>query len=147
MIRRSLLMEAGGFDPKLRRVEDVDLAIRLALMGAYFVGSSEPLVKRYMTDSGYKSPTDNLVAEQQLAMKYKEFLLKEGLYYHAHKWPELRFLHFTRNYLGFFLTLMGLFLDNPIRTTQHLFATGSKRFIHEAKIKAKHIQKEKFLLK
>ena len=135
MIRRDLLKKVGGFDPTLRRVEDVDLAIRLALMGAYFVGSHEQLVERNMTESSYKLPEHNLLAEQKLAIKHREFLIKEGLFYHAYNWPELRYRHFKREYLKFILTLIGLFIHNPIRTIFHLFSTGPKRLIHELQMK------------
>ena len=35
-VPRDLLLEAGGFDVKLRRAEDVELAVRLALLGVQF---------------------------------------------------------------------------------------------------------------
>ena len=134
MIRRELLDEVGGFDPTLRRVEDIDLAIRLAISGTYFVGPSEPLVHRNMTQSNYKSPEQNLIAEQRLVTKYRSLLEKEGLYYHAYHWPDLRFRHFKRQYLRFISTLVRLFLNNPIKTTAHFLATGPKRLRHEKKI-------------
>lgn len=135
MIRKTLVQEIGGFDPILRRVEDVDLAIRLALNGCYFVGSPEMLFERRMTDAHYKSSEHNLEAEQNLAIKYKTFLDEAGLFYHAHNWPKLRYRHFRGEYLLFATQLIGLILHNPVRTIGHLLATGPKRLIHEKKMK------------
>ena len=133
MIKKELLLKVGGFDNTLRRVEDVDLAVRLALANCYFVGSPEILVERHMTQSGYKSADNNLIAEQHLVQKHSKFLLKRGLFYHAYHWPKLRYLHFKKDYLQFMLTLLGLFIRNPIKTLLHLGATGPKRLIHEKK--------------
>ena len=136
MIKRELLIDVGGFDPTLRRVEDVDLAVRLALSGTYFVGSSEQLLERYMTHANDKSPLSNLAAEQKLVCKYKEFLSTEGLFYHAYNWHELRYRHFNKEYIRFICILVSLFVRNPIRTIFHLFATGPQRIIHELQINA-----------
>jgi glycosyltransferase involved in cell wall biosynthesis len=135
MIRKNLVQEIGGFDPNLRRVEDVDLAIRLALNGCYFVGSPEMLFERRMTDAQDKSPEHNFEAEQSLAIKYKTFLDEAGLFYHAHNWPKLRYRHFRGEYLLFAAQLIGLILHNPFKTINHLLATGPKRLIHETKMK------------
>lgn len=135
MIRKAIVQEIGGFDPIFRRVEDVDLAIRLALSGCYFVGSPEMLVERRMTNAQYKSSEHNFEAEQRLAKKYKTFLDKAGLFYHAHNWPKLRYRHFRGEYLLFASELIGLILHNPVRTIKHLLATGPKRLIHEKKMK------------
>jgi glycosyltransferase involved in cell wall biosynthesis len=134
MIRKTLIQEVGGFDANLRRVEDVDLAIRLALNGGYFVGSPEVLYVRHMTNAGDKSPERNLEAEQSLAMKYKAFLDEAGLFYHAHNWPKLRYWHFKGQYFLFAAQLIGLILYNPFKTINHLLATGPKRLLHEKKM-------------
>ena len=43
LARRSTFAAIGGFDNELRRVEDADFAIRLALMGGRFVGTHQNL--------------------------------------------------------------------------------------------------------
>ena len=134
MIRKTLIQEIGGFDANLRRVEDVDLAIRLALKGCYFVGSPEMLVERRMTNAQDKSPERNFEAEQSLATKYKAFLDEAGLFYHAHNWPKLRYRHFKGQYFLFAAQLIGLILRNPFKTINHLLATGPKRLLHEKKM-------------
>lgn len=135
MIRKNLVQEIGGFDASLRRVEDVDLAIRLALNGCYFVGTPEILFERQMTEAQYKSPKHNFEAEQNLAIKYKIFLEGSGLFYHACNWPKLRYRHFKGEYFLFAAQLIGLMLHNPLKTISHLLATGPKRLSHEKKMK------------
>ena len=49
MARLSTYRLVGGFDPQLRRGEDTDFNIRLALAGGHFVGIGQPLVVQSMT--------------------------------------------------------------------------------------------------
>ncbi|GAH67310.1 unnamed protein product, partial [marine sediment metagenome] len=61
----------GGFDSTLRRLEDVDFAIRLALRGGHFVGTTERLYIRHMTGGAEKSPEASLAARSALAKKHR----------------------------------------------------------------------------
>lgn len=135
MARRSFLLEIGGFDSKLRRVEDIDLAIRMALAGAHFLGSDIHQFDQYATEAPDKSPLRNLEAEQYLVRKHKPFLEGLGLYGYALRWPRLRYWHFTRNYFRFFLDLCVLLSTHPVRASRQLLATGPKRLIHEARMR------------
>ena len=56
LARRTTFAAVGGFDPALRRVQDGDLAIRLALMGGHFVGTPDVLFIQYSTSAPDKSP-------------------------------------------------------------------------------------------
>lgn len=134
MIRKDFLLMVGGFDETLRRVEDVDLAIRLALADGHFVGSREILVERHMTQSNYKSAQQNLFFERQLVENFRDILSEKRLFYHAYQWPLLRYHHFRRNYFYFGLVLIGLFLHNPLKTSVHLLSTGPLRLVHERKM-------------
>lgn len=136
MIRKDFLLLVGGFDKTLRRVEDVDLAIRLALADCHFVGTREILVERHMTQSDYKSAQQNLLFERKMVKKFWNILSENGLQYHAYQWPLLRYHYFTRHYIYFGLVLTGLFLRNPVKTITHLFSTGPRRLIHEKKMHA-----------
>ncbi|MDB4599977.1 glycosyltransferase family 2 protein [Alphaproteobacteria bacterium] len=135
MIRKSLVISAGGFDANLRYVEDVDLAIRLSLNGCYFIGSPIKLLVRNMSESADKSSRNNFCAERKLAIKYKKFLKEHRIFHHAYHWPELRFYHFQRKYHMFFLKLVILMIYNPLITIRHLLSTGPNRIKHELKIK------------
>lgn len=137
MARLSFLQEIGGFDPKFRRVEDIDLAVRMALAGAYFLGSRIHQFDQFATDASDKSPMKNLEAEQYLVRKHQVFLEELGLYKYALRWPKLRYWHFTRNYFRFFVDLCRLLSTNPMRTVRQLFTTGPKRLIHEARMRRK----------
>jgi glycosyltransferase involved in cell wall biosynthesis len=135
MIRKSLILSVGGFDPDLRYVEDVDLAIRLSLMGCYFVGSPIKLLIRNMSESADKTSQNNFQAERRLAIKYKDFLRENRIFHHAYHWPALRHYHFKREYHMFFLRLIILMFYNPLITIRHLLSTGPNRIKHELKIK------------
>ncbi len=140
MARRSTFAAAGDFDPTLRRVEDADFAIRLALMGGHFVGTRKSLFIQYATGAADKTPEKNLEAEQRLVEKSKDYLQNIGCYQYAWRWPKLRYWHFKRRYGRFLLEFFALFMRNPVEVTTHLLATGPRRFQHERKMK--HSRKE-----
>lgn len=133
--RRRTLTVAGGFDTTLRRVEDADLAVRLAFLGAYFVGTSKILFLQHATHSPDKSNEVNFDAEMNLAEKYAEYLRSVGRYEYARRWPRLRYWHFKRNYLRFIADLAELFLRYPLTVTRHLLTTGPRRLLHESRIR------------
>ncbi|GGK47040.1 glycosyltransferase family 2 protein [Salinarimonas ramus] len=125
------LRRVGGFDPRLRRLEDVDLAIRLAFAGATFVGTTERLYTQYATTGNDKTPERNLTGELAIVEKHAAFLQEHGLLDYARRWPMLRYRHFAGDRPGFVRDLVGLLLRHPVRTTRHLLATGPKRLSHE----------------
>jgi len=135
MARISVFGDVGGFDANLRRVEDADFAIRLALKGGHFIGTKEPLFVQYSTNALDKSPEKNLEAEQKVVEKNKAYLRSIGRYYYAMHWPKLRYWHFKRQYGRFALELMGLFVRNPIAVLTHLMATGPQRLWHEQRMR------------
>lgn len=52
VVRRDLLLAAGGFDERLRRSEDFDLWLRLLRRGARFRWIPAPLVERRLAEGG-----------------------------------------------------------------------------------------------
>lgn len=94
MARKTTFEAVGGFDPTLRRVEDVDFAIRVALANGHFIGCPERLFIQYATNTADKTPEKNCEAEIRLADKYKDYLVSTGKYYYAKKWPLVRYYHF-----------------------------------------------------
>ena len=134
LARYSTFSTIGGFDPKLRRVEDVDFAIRLALMNGYFIGTKKKLFIQYATDTSDKTPELNLEAEQKLVKKYKDYLIKRKRFNYAYNWPRLRFYHFKKQHIKMLITFINLFIRYPLSSTRHILITGSNRLLHEFKI-------------
>ena len=137
MARVSMLKSIGGFDEDLRRVEDVDLAVRIALAGGHFIGCPEDLFLQHATDAADKAPIKNLEAEQQLARKYKEYLTKKRRYHYALLWPKVRYHHFMGERVAMALTILHVMKYHPVKVPMQLLNTGLKRLWHEHKIKAK----------
>jgi glycosyltransferase involved in cell wall biosynthesis len=135
LTRRSTIEAVGGFDPELRRVEDADFAIRLALYGGHFVGTSEILFVQYATAAPDKSPETNLEARQRLVAKYGDYLKKNGRLDYARRWQMLRYCHFSRRYGQFAKELFGLFVRYPRTVTWHLLNTGPRRLLHESRMR------------
>jgi len=136
MARTELLRQMGGFDDTLRRVEDVDFAIRLALAGGWFIGTVNKLIIQHATTGADKSYERNRDAEVAVADKHADYLRSIRRYHYARNWPVLRYYHFKRDYVRFALQFTRIWLVNPLLATEHLLATGPKRLAHERRMKA-----------
>ncbi len=134
----------GNFDEKLRRVEDMDLSIRLSLNNAKFTSIKEILVIQNATFKSHKSALINYESEIKVIEKYKNYLSKLNIYSHSLEWPKLRYYYFTKRYLKLFITLMYLFSKSPLITLNHLRKTAFQRVLHDLKIKNKFILKNFF---
>lgn len=135
LARRETFATVGGFDPHLRRAEDVDFAVRLALLGGHFIGTRKPLLVQHATDAPDKAPEANRDAEIAVAEKQRAFLEAIGRYNYAQRWPWLRYWHFKRRYGRFALEFLAIALRNPVAATRHLFSTGPARLRHERAIR------------
>lgn len=135
LARRSTFEAVGGFDAHLRRVEDVDFAIRLALKGGHFIGTKEALFVQYSSNAPDKAPAKNLEAEQALVMKHRKYLDSMGSYYYALNWPKLRYWHFERRYDRLCLQFLALLIRHPWSAMSHLLSTGPQRLLHERRIR------------
>jgi glycosyltransferase involved in cell wall biosynthesis len=135
LARRATFEAVGGFDPNQRRLEDVDFAIRLALRGGHFIGTTERLYIRHMTGGVEKSPESDLAALSSLVEKHRAYLEGIDRYQYALRWPRLRYWHFKRRYGRFAVELLALLLRNPVATTGHILATGPARLVHEHKMR------------
>src|SRR5262249_57461388 len=102
LARRSTFEAAGGFDPNLRRLEDSDFAIRLALCGGHFAGTTERLYVRHMTGGTEKSAEFDFAARNALAEKHRVYLEAIGRYQYAVRWPPLPYCPFNPRYPQFF---------------------------------------------
>jgi glycosyltransferase involved in cell wall biosynthesis len=120
MARISTYALVGGFDPTLRRCSDTDLNIRLALVGAHFVGIAQPLVVQTMT----KTPEKSLAEEHRniLAMmnKHRSFMDRVGQFEFCLRWVDAKHAWLNRSWSHFARTMLSLALLNPILTTRRL---------------------------
>ena len=135
LARRTTFEAMGGFDPNLRRRQDVDFAVRLALRGGHFIGTTERLYIRHMTGGAEKSAEAILAAWSALAEKHRAYLQGICRYDYALRWPRLRYWHFKRRYARFALEFLRLLLRNPVEATRHILATGPARLVHEHKMR------------
>lgn len=136
LARRTTFLAVGGFDANLRRVEDADFAIRLAMLGGHFVGCPEKLFIQYATSAADKTPEKNLEAHLLLAAKNERYLRSMSRFYYARHWPKLRYWHFKRRYGRFLLELAGLCARHPLEVVAQLLTTGPRRLRHERRMRA-----------
>jgi glycosyltransferase involved in cell wall biosynthesis len=139
MARRSTFASVGDFDPELRRVEDADFAIRLALMGGHFIGTDQIQFVQHATSSPDKSPAQNLEAEQRLVLKHRSYLESIDRFEYAKRWPMLRHYHFSRRYDLFLLTFLSLLARHPLAASHHLLSTGPRRLCHERRMRQSNV--------
>ena len=130
MMRRSVLSDFGGFDENLRRVEDVDLAIRIGFGGGHFIGCPQNSIT-FSTSAQDKTPKKNFEAGLQIITKYQDYLQSKSLFIYAKLWNQLRYYHFSQNRSHLPRHLLNLFLVNPLRTLKHLWRSGPIRWWHE----------------
>lgn len=134
MIGTDILKRLGGFDKILRRVEDVDFAVRLALAGGHFIGCPQRLFIQYATDTVDKTPENNLFSELALLEKHKRYLQGKRKYHYAKQWFKIRYLHFSRKRFQFICLLTWFLLCHPISGIKHLMRSAPNRLSHEKNI-------------
>lgn len=120
MARLSTYRVVGGFDPMLRRGEDTDINIRIAMAGGHFVGISNPLVIQYMTKTSDKSLQEEYRNNLILLEKHKFILEAEGQYAFCRKWLDVKFSWLEGRYFGCIRNLLLLFLRYPCITARRL---------------------------
>lgn len=135
MARLATLHKAGGFDNRLRRVEDVDIAVRLALAGAHFIGCPERIYLQNATLGSDKTPLKNLEAELQVIDKYSDYLRRKGRYDYSRRWFRLRYYHFSGQRIRFLMSLASLFVRYPLWVSKHLARSVPARWRHERKMR------------
>ncbi len=134
MARFSTFKAVGGFDSSLRRVEDVDFAIRLALAGGHFIGCPESLYLQHATVAADKTPQENLKAQLRLIDKYSDYLMRKGRYGYARDWFNIRFYHFSGRRMKLLAALIMFLMRHPIAGLKHLLRSAPGRIIHENRI-------------
>lgn len=120
MARLSTYRSVGGFDPALRRGEDTDFNIRLAIAGGHFVGIGSPLVNQYMTKTSDKSLCEEHRNNVILLEKHRSIIEAEGQYVFCRGWLDVKFLWLDKKYSLFGYKLFTLFFHFPLITTKRL---------------------------
>lgn len=131
MARKETILAVGNFDPAFRRVEDSDLAVRLAREGGHFIGCPERLYTQYATQASDKSAEANLKAELQLLDKHRDYLASKRRYDYARCWFQFRYLHFSGQRLAAASALLGCWAKHPYLVTRHFLRTAPRRLLHE----------------
>jgi glycosyltransferase involved in cell wall biosynthesis len=116
MARRSVYLNLGLFDESLRRSEDTDLNIRLALEGGHFVGIAEPLVIQTMTLTTEKHLAEERSCTLQYIAKHKNFLNQAGSFDFCHRWIDAKFDLLERKRAKFFAKFLKLLFCFPVAT-------------------------------
>ena len=75
------LLQNFKFDPGFRRAEDLDMNVRIALEGAYFISVDKILVKVYVTEAEDKSKTLKFEYYIKTVEKHKNYLSKKKIYH------------------------------------------------------------------
>ena len=134
MCRTDLLKRLHGFHPKLKRVEDVELAIRAGFENVMFIGTAESLFLQYSTTGSDKSALNNYRSEMMIVKFHSQYLKSIGKFHFICKWNRLRFFHFSQNREKFFCSLILLMLTCPILTFKKALIAFPKRWFHERHI-------------
>jgi glycosyltransferase involved in cell wall biosynthesis len=124
----------GGFDVTLRRLEDVDLAIRATEFAARISWSDQICVERYSTSSSDKGFGIDMRYERQLITRYSEYLgPKVSKIANLH--CKTRELYFARNFHGLLIHVV----KHPIYFLQRviLSARPIQRIRHDFNRRAK----------
>lgn len=97
MVRRSVLLELGGFDVSFRRCAEWDIAIRAGFKDGHFVAVDLPLVTQHLTPGigSEKSGRAPLRYSLALRRKHRAYLLESGLYWASVAQAYARF-HYSR---------------------------------------------------
>lgn len=137
MARLSTFRALEGFDSSLKRVEDVDFAIRLALAGGHFIGCAQKLFIQYATFDSDKTPIKNLEAELRIVDKNAEYLRRRNRYDYARNWFRIRYYHFSGQRLKFLTALTIFLVRYPVSGARHLMRSFPGRWAHERSMRAK----------
>jgi glycosyltransferase involved in cell wall biosynthesis len=129
-VNRRFFLEIGGFDTSMRRLEDAEFFIRVAIAKGSASWSNKNLVIRNATFAGDKGGLIDTQFEKNLLEKHKN-LLATSQYRNALSLSEVRSAYFSKQYLKFFYRAA----KNPILLIQSIGRSARfiKRVIHDLK--------------
>lgn len=123
MARLSTYRMLGGFDETLRRGEDTEFNIRLALAGGHFVGIADTLVKQTMTKTSEKSLREEHRNLCLIMEKHQTLMKSHGQYEFCRRWIDIKLVWQEGHKLAFIFSLAKLAMVSPILTLRRLFYT------------------------
>jgi len=138
MGRTAIFRDLGGFDPNLRRQEDVDFAIRLAFHGGHFIGIPDPVLSQYATGGNEKSALVEFESFLAILAKNEAYLRAKKCYDYMAWWAEMRYRHFAGQEGHAALMLGRLLAIYPVRTMRHFLRSAVRRYQHERRMRAAH---------
>lgn len=120
MARLSTYRLVGGFDQQLRRGEDTDFNIRLALAGGHFVGVSQPLVTQMMTLTSDKSLDEEFRNMRILVKKNLALMEKADQSDFCLSWLDVKHAWLAQQPWAFVKKLLSLTFRHPFLTIRRL---------------------------
>lgn len=120
MARLATYRSVGGFDPSLRRGEDTDFSIRLAVSGGHFVGIAQPLVTQWMTKTSEKSLAEEYRNQLMLMEKHRPIMERAGQYEFCRQWMHAKQVWLEGRRGAFVRALLVLALRHPLLTGRRL---------------------------
>ena len=124
--RTEVLRILKGFNPILRRYEDLDLAIKAVMNNIPISKINKSLVNQYYKDANYKK--NEFRYEIRLIMQYKKWLNKRGLYRFAFYFINLKNYFFSLNLKKFIYYLFLIILENPVLFCKRIISSFSTFF-------------------
>lgn len=121
LARRATYLKLGGFDPALRRCEDTDFNIRLAMKGGHFAGIAQPLVTQTMTRTSDKSLALEYQSILRVIDKHRHILEAEGQYRFCRSWLDAKQAWLEKHRFAFMRILLSLALTHPALTGRRLW--------------------------
>jgi len=120
MAKTSTLKTIGKFDGTLRRSEDTDFNLRLALAGGHFIGIDEPLVKQNITFGKDKNLDDEFNNSIIFLEKYRENLEASGWYSFNKSWTEAKYYFRTGKIFKSISRLIYISLNSPVKLLKRI---------------------------
>jgi glycosyltransferase involved in cell wall biosynthesis len=118
MARRLVYEAVGGFDAQMRRHEDTDLNLRLALAGAHFAGVSKPLVVQTITVTGDKAVDEEKRYSLQLIEKHREILERWKWHDFSRRWAEMKYSMLAGGVAAALPRLLPMLIRSPLKLAQ-----------------------------
>lgn len=132
MARRSTYALVSNFDPELRRSEDTDLNIRLAKIGAHFVGIAEPLVVQSMTSASDKSLASEHYYMKVLAAKHRDVFTGDAEYHFVGEWLDMKHAWLAGRHADVISRLARVAFAHPALTLQRAMTATDNFSINRA---------------